>query len=115
VDGVYEPSDTAVAQGVYRAHLVEKALHDRGPWYVQWSGLVRRADRYVEGGIVNFRVIFEVEEIPDEPSSLLNLMLRDHVVATRLLPDLLEVPRDQPLVIDWRVGIEVRDLTDSRE
>lgn len=104
--------DTRIAQAVYRARLVEAGLHDEGPWFIEWCGVIHAAIREITDGVVTFKATFEP---PEEPESLLSLRLRGHVAAARVCPDLLAVRTDQPVEIEWKLSIGMNDFTFIKE
>lgn len=50
--------DTLVAQAVYRAHLMESALHDKGPWEIQVGDAIEPAHREITETEVIFTAWF---------------------------------------------------------
>lgn len=104
-----EHLDTVVAQGIYKAHLLERALHCEGPWYLRWSGKLRVAERVKDANGVTFTATFDV---PDEPESLVTLVHRGHDQAVRVMPSLLEIDGDKPVQLAWRIGLRVEDLSE---
>lgn len=45
--------DHAVSRAVFLAHVLERAIHDPGPWFLDLSGWLAPADRDVtENGVV---------------------------------------------------------------
>lgn len=77
------PLDTLIAQIAYRARLMERALHDPGPWSMVFvSGKLKMAvpaERTALADGIHFTAVFPpLADLPGQAS----LCLRDEVVST---------------------------------
>jgi hypothetical protein len=50
--------DLRVAQAVMAAKLMERALHDPGPWHIEWDGVTAPATKVVSEDVVSFHATF---------------------------------------------------------
>ena len=93
--------DTAVAQAVARVRLLERALHDPGPWALEYAGQRFEAERTVCPTHVHLAA-----EIPEqcwlvEPDGFLYLVVDGEVVAAQQI----EHPGDGGHRVDWMLGL----------
>lgn len=103
-----ENLDTLIAQAVYKARLIERAVHDDGPWFIEWGGLKQPAARLIESTGVSFTAIFpEAYHDPratlycgDDPVSFLNVAIDAH-----------EVRPDVPFEMCWMLTVDQPDTT----
>jgi hypothetical protein len=99
--------DQAVAQAVHAARLLERALHDPGPWSFDYSGQVFEAERIVHASHIHIRGTLPSQCWVTEPDGMLSLMVDGVVVAVRPLPH----PGDGEHVIEWTLGVRESTLS----
>lgn len=71
--------DTLVSQIAYRARLLERALHDPGPWYMRFEGITAPCARAFLDDGVHFHAHF-LPPLADA-SGKVTLYLRDEPVS----------------------------------
>jgi hypothetical protein len=103
--------DTHVAKTVFKVALLERALHDSGPWYLEWCGRKVQAERSFGQTSISFEADFSGTFT--EPESLLLLHCRGEVVACKVLPELMSLRPDDPAVLCWTMVAETRSVTVS--
>lgn len=73
--------ETLAAQMVMRAHQVERALHDPGPWKVRVDGVGHPARRVIGEDHITFFVF-----VPSAQSDTIELTCRGDIVAVAEVP-----------------------------
>lgn len=100
--------DFAVAQATFRARQIERALHDPGPWEMEYGGIKAPAVRLTFDNRVTFLAHFPAHcwLAPPEPA-VLSLLCRGEVVNTRALDD---HPGDGEWEAEWTLALEQPSL-----
>ena len=100
-----QPLDEAVALMVRRAHVIEAAVHDAGPWEIGWGMRVVLAERTVTDNAVTFRAVFEapIDCVDVGYGTCAWLRLRTEGVAFREVEPPPE--GDHEFVITWRFEV----------
>lgn len=94
-----ESLDSVVAQVVFTAKCLEKAVHDPGPWTVTWNGRTVPAHRFeIDAGVV-FCAKFEEHCHLDVPPLEVSLDCADEIVTVRVI----EFPGDGAFDIQWAI------------
>ena len=93
--------DFAVAQAVHRARLIERALHDRGPWEIAYGPCSVGALK----AVLDDRVVF-LARLPEmcwltEPDPYLSLLCRGEVVTVRPI----DHPGDGTVDVRWEMTL----------
>lgn len=96
--------DTLVATAVFRARLIERALHDAGPWSIGYADQVLPAERIIEDDRIVFRAVLPRQCWVVPPDSRLVLRSGEDVVAVREIEHL----GDGGFVLDWVLSVEER-------
>lgn len=86
-----------VSRAVYSAALLERALHDRGPWTMKWGPVEVVAQRTLHDGGVSFTAEFPEACWITRPEPNVTLRCRDEVVAVRVV----EHPGDAAFAVTW--------------
>jgi len=87
--------DHLVSSAVYQAHLLERAVHDAGPWTITVGSQALVADRVLLPTGVQFTVRMEPTEADEAV-----LSCNGEVLAIRSIE-----PADHPSVLQWVVEI----------
>lgn len=95
--------DFAVAQALYRARQMERALHDPGPWTIKWGPHEVPASRLVGETSIHFLAHFPEHCYLDAPSPTATLLCRGEVVGTRDI----EFPGDGAFSLTWVLDLGV--------
>lgn len=95
------PLDTLVAGAVADARLLERSLHDHGPWSVRWADTTVPAERQVGATSVAFSASFPADHQGD--GEYAELWCRDELVQVRYVgpPPATEHGVD----LGWVVGL----------
>lgn len=96
-----ETLDFAVARLVFGARVMERALHDPGPWTISWGPFSAPAERVVSDVEVVFRAEFEDQCYLLRPEPTATLRCAGEVVGVREV----EFPGDQPFVVEWALSL----------
>lgn len=96
-----EALDFLVAQTVQRARLIERALHDNGPWEISYGKISVGACK----AVLDDRVVF-LARLPEtcwlvKPDPVISLLCRGQVVAVKVI----EHPGDGAVDIQWEMAI----------
>lgn len=94
--------DFAVAQAIFRAQQIERALHDRGPWTMEWAGHTVPACRLIGKREITFLAHFPEHCYLAEPEPTMTLLCRGQVVGTRTI----DFPGDGAFQVEWRLAVE---------
>ena len=95
--------DLMIAQAIFRARQIERAVHDRGPWTVSYGNQVAPAVRWVGSDRVIFRAHFpDACWLPDTDSCL-TLLCRDEMVGTKSIV----TPADGEFTVEWTFTLPV--------
>jgi len=97
--------DGAVARAVFHARLMERVLHDPGPWELSWGPHRVPARKLVDVTGVSLLGLFPATCYLSRPEPALGLWLRRELVDMRPLAD----PGDEEFVAAW--GYEVATVT----
>jgi hypothetical protein len=92
--------DIAVSSAIMRLHALERALHDDGPWEMEFAGVRVPANRFVFNDRVQFCALFRIpmtHELVD--CDHFWLTCAGTVVATRPVPSTL--PPGEDFIVDW--------------
>lgn len=95
--------ELCAAQAGVASRLMETAVHDAGPWSMQWGEVSAPASRTVQGGGVSFSAAFPEVCWLERPQTGISLLCRDEVVGVREMPH----PGDTGFLVRWSVGMEV--------
>jgi hypothetical protein len=96
--------DLAVSRAITMVHILERALHDPGPWSLRINGSFAPAERRVERDRVVFSAEFPALERADGAIMALALYCGPHLVALRkvqLGPD----ANMEPFVTEWTLTL----------
>lgn len=94
--------DFAVAQALFKARQVERALHDAGPWTMQWGGRSVPACRLIGKSEITFLAHFPEHCFLVEPDPTVLLLCDGEEVGSRPI----DFPGDQGFQIEWRLAVE---------
>lgn len=86
-----------VSQAVYSASLLERAVHDRGPWTMKWGPLEVVATRTRHEHGVSFEAVFPEACWLARPEPNITLLCRGQFVAMRAV----EHPGDAQFAVTW--------------
>ena len=89
--------DFAVAQAVYRARQMERALHDPGPWTMAWGPHTVPASRLVGEDRIVFLAHFPEHCFLVEPDPTLRLFCAGEELGSRRI----EFPGDGAFMVEW--------------
>ena len=89
--------DLAVSRAIMRLRLLERAVHDDGPWEIRVGDQVLQAVRIVFDDRVVFSVHFS--SIPTQP--MLELLCAGELVSVRPV----EHPGYAPFILDWEIAL----------
>lgn len=101
-----ENLDTTVAQAVYTTKLLERALHDSGPWSLSWGPFVSPVTRLVSGSEVIFRAEFAEHCWLEPPIPVAVLYCGDEAVAAKTI----DFPGDGAFIVEWTLRASVREI-----
>lgn len=94
--------DIAVSSAIMRLHALERALHDDGPWEMEFAGVRVPANRFVFNDRVQFCATF-----PPMPPQLffstVSLFCDGEMVAVQPMPGLTV---GQPAIVDWVMELD---------
>lgn len=93
--------DARVAQAVFNARLLEDALHDNGPWTMQWGPHEVPAHRVVRDRGVIFTASFPDSCYLERPPTIVTLRLRGEDRAIKHITD----PGDGRFLVDWAISL----------
>lgn len=99
--------DTLVARAVHAARLLERAVHDPGPWAMEYAGQVFPADRVIHADHVHIVATMPAQCWLGDPESPLSLLIDGEVVAVRRIPH----PGDSAADLDWTIGARTGALS----
>lgn len=94
--------DIAVSQALFRARQMERALHDSGPWTMEWAGHTVPVCRLIGKSEIKFLAHFPEHCYLAEPEPTMSLLCRGEVVGTREI----EFPGDGAFSVEWRLAVE---------
>lgn len=92
-----------VSRAVYSAALLERAVHDRGPWTMKWGPLEVVAKRTVHPGGVSFEAVFPEACWIAPPEPNITLLCRGEFVAMRAVAH----PGDTAFAVTWDLAATV--------
>jgi hypothetical protein len=93
--------DLAVSRAITMVHILERALHDQGPWLLQLDGTLVAAERSVERDRVVFTGEFPAMRAAQDGSSSLLLYCGEDLVLAR------QIGRsgEEPFVTEWALSL----------
>jgi len=98
--------DIAVSSAIMRLHALERALHDDGPWEMEFAGVRVPANRFIFNDRVQFCALF-----PPMPARIfftpIQLLCGGDIVAIRQGPSLIV---DSSNIIDWVMELDPQVL-----
>lgn len=92
----------AVAQAAFRARQMERALHDRGPWTIQWGAFTVPACRLIGEREIRFLAHFPAHCYLAPVDGPALLLCRGEVVGTKHI----EHPGDAEFELEWSLAIQ---------
>lgn len=96
--------DLAVSRAITMVHILERALHDPGPWSLRINGSLAPAERRIEQDRVVFSAEFPAVEHVDGATMALALYCGNHLCALRpvqLGPD----ANENPFMAEWVLAL----------
>lgn len=96
--------DLAVSRAITMVHILERALHDPGPWSLRINGSFAPAERRVEQDRVVFSAEFPCVERVDGATMALSLFCDHDLVAIRNVhigPD----ANENPFMAEWVLAL----------
>ena len=93
--------DNMVAAAVYRVRLIERALHDLGPWTMSYNGVQAPAVRMIAHDRVIFRAHFPDVCWISEPEPTVVLLCDGEPVSARPI----ERPEDGEFTMEWEIAL----------
>lgn len=103
--------DIAVSSAIMRLHAFERALHDDGPWEMEFMGVRVQANRFVFNDRVQFCALFRIpmtHELPDDCDSV--WLLCDGAAVISRPTSLLPLPVGEDFILDWTMELDSRVL-----
>jgi hypothetical protein len=91
------------SHAVYSAALLERAVHDRGPWTMRWGPIEVVAKRTVHEGGVSFEAVFPEACWITRPEPNVTLLCRGKFAAMRAV----EHPGDTAFAVTWDLAAAV--------
>jgi hypothetical protein len=92
-----------VSRAVYSAALLERAVHDRGPWTMKWGPIEVVATRTTHEGGVRFEAVFPEACWLARPEPNITLLCRGKFAAMRAV----EHPGDAQFAVTWDLAAAV--------
>lgn len=93
--------DFAVAQATFRARQIERALHDAGPWTMQWGPFTVPACRLVGEREIKFLAHFPAHCYLVEPTTPALLLCDGDMVGTKDIG----FPGDGEFEVEWTLSV----------
>jgi len=96
--------DIAVSSAIMRLHALERALHDDGPWEMEFAGVRVPANRFVFNDRVQFCALFQIPmtHVLRNCDSIWLLCNGDAVIS-RPTPNL---PAGKDFILDWVMELD---------
>lgn len=94
--------DFAVAQAAFRARQMERALHDNGPWTIQWGPFEVPASRLIGQDRIVFLAHFPAHCYLSAPEAPATLLCRGEPVGTQEI----DFPGDGEFELEWVLAVE---------
>lgn len=98
--------DVAVAQAVYTTKLLERALHDSGPWTLSWGPFTVPVTRLISNSEVTFRAEFAEHCWLEPPHPVAILRCGEEPVAAKTI----DFPGDGAFAVEWTLRAVVREI-----
>ena len=92
-------AEAVASSAVYVAHLLERAVHDVGPWEMTWGEFAAPVERTVTDSGVIFTAVFPDSLWTKERPSSIVLRCRGEVCAIRPI----DAPGDASFVVTWEL------------
>jgi hypothetical protein len=101
--------DIAVSSAIMRLHALERALHDDGPWEMEFMGVRVPANRFVFNDRVQFCALFRIPMTHELRDGCDSIWLRcgGDAVISRPTP---ELPVGKDFILDWVMELDPRVL-----
>lgn len=93
--------DLLVAEAVFRVRLIERALHDAGPWSIRYGGQDAPAVRMIAADRVIFRAHFPGVCWISDPDETATLLCGGESVSIRPI----EPPQDGEFTMEWEIAL----------
>jgi hypothetical protein len=98
---VMQTLDEAVAQAVFTARLLERALHDSGPWALEYGGQRLPAHKVFCGDHIHFRALLPQQCWLAAPDGVMSLLAGGETVSVRPFTHV----GDGGFVLDWTIAL----------
>ncbi len=95
--------DQIVSRAVYSATLLERAVHDRGPWTMKWGPIEVVATRTKHESGVRFEATFPEACWIARPEPCITLLCRGEFAAMRTV----DHPGDTQFAVSWDLAAAV--------
>lgn len=100
-----ENLDLTVAQAVFTTKLLERALHDEGPWTLAWGPFEVPVERVLVDDGVAFTAEFPEHCYLEPPHPVAVLRCRDDAVAAKTI----DFPGDGGFTVEWTLRARVAE------
>ena len=101
-----ENLDVTVAQAVFTTKVLERALHDNGPWTLAWGPFEVPVERQIEGHGVTFLAEFPEHCYLEPPYPVAILRCNNESVAAKTI----EFPGDGAFTVEWTLRARVVEV-----
>jgi hypothetical protein len=93
--------DLLVAEAVFRVRLIERALHDAGPWSMRYGGFDAPAVRLIAADRVIFRAHFPDVCWISDPGPTVLLLCDGETVSVQSIGR----PEDGEFTMEWEIAL----------